>query len=338
MAVRLAACRLAGPSPISDFRFGSSDNIKSAARRPSSPPPRQTTSHGTSHMNSSTRTRPRAGSRRHVPDHGPADPDAPHQAAPAPKTNEPAGPSRKRTAGPHASPRPEKRMRRHRSSPPRAFHDVYQRALGQRFYVLRRSRGGTEECPEETCDVAGSTGNVYTVEIGRTPRCTCPHALRDNHCKHIIYILARVLQAPYHHVYQRALLSSELRSIFANAPGVGAETAGPSRGRHRKSIEGDCPICFCPFDTRSPESIVWCRAACGQNIHQECFEMWARTKTGDVTCPFCRCIWQGDPDMVTKVERSRATVREGYLNVADQLGISTERDYSSYSRWLRYRR
>ncbi|KAG5921902.1 hypothetical protein E4U42_005681, partial [Claviceps africana] len=180
-----------------------------------------------------------------------------------------------------------------------AFHDVYERALRQRFYVLRRSRRGTDECPEETCEVAGSTGNVYTVEIGRTLRCTCPHALKDNHCKHIIYILARVLHAPYHHVYQRALLSSELRDMFASAPGVEAGSA--ARGSRRRSIEGDCPICFCPLDVRGEsESVVWCRAACGQNMHRECFAMWARTGTGGVTCPFCRSVWLGDPEVVDR--------------------------------------
>ncbi|KAG5979008.1 hypothetical protein E4U55_005670 [Claviceps digitariae] len=307
----------------------------------------QTIPHSVSQMSSSTRTR--TGSRKQAPMHHSPDPSQPpespfpppHDEAPSPsskrkevpahKTSGPATPSRKRKAGgpapQNASPRQEKRMRRYRSSAPKAFHDVYERALSQRFYVLQRTRGGTEDCPEEKCEVAGSTGNIYTVEISQTPKCTCPHALKDNHCKHIIYILARVLQAPYHHVYQRALLSSELREIFANAPVVDdAKSAEASTASNRKSIEGDCPICFCPFDAQSPESIVWCRAACGQNIHQECFEMWARTKTGSVTCPFCRSTWQGDPEMVSKVEKSRGTVREGYLNVADQLGISTERD------------
>lgn len=54
--------------------------------------------------------------------------------------------------------------------------------------------------------------------------------------------------------------------------------------------------------------------------------MWAKTKTGSqVTCPFCRSAWEGDPEMVLKVERSRGTMQEGYLNVAEQLGMSTER-------------
>ncbi|KAG6030788.1 hypothetical protein E4U41_007762 [Claviceps citrina] len=278
----------------------------------------------------------------HLPDKGPC--SRTKQASPRPgqkNNNGPATatPSRKRRAadGPAASPPREKRLRRYRASPPQAFDSVYQRALGQRFYVLQRTRRGTEDCPGEVCEVAGSTGNVYTVEIGQALRCTCPHALKDNHCKHIIYVLARVLGAPFQYVYQRALLSSELREIFAKA--WSAKPAEQSTRSKRKSIEDDCPICFCPFDAKSPESIVWCRAACGQNIHQECFEMWARTKTaGSVTCPFCRSTWEGDAEMVSKVEKGRGTVREGYLNVAEQLGISTERDYSSYSRWLNYRR
>lgn len=139
-------------------------------------------------------------------------------------------------------------------------------------------------------------------------------------------VLARVLQAPFELVYQKALLGSELRTIFAAAPGV--NVSGDSGNGKRKPVEGDCPICFCEFDADSPESVVWCRAACGQNIHQECFETWARTKTGQVTCPLCRSKWQGDAKMVSKVQMNRAVSSEGYANVAHQLGISTRRGMS----------
>ncbi|KAG6093066.1 hypothetical protein E4U30_004694 [Claviceps sp. LM220 group G6] len=241
----------------------------------------------------------------------------------------------------NASPPEEKRRRRYRSRAPQSFHPVYARALSQRFYVLTRMRCDTDDCPGEVFEIAGSTGNVYTVKIDRMPSCSCPHALKGNQCKHIIYILARVLHAPLDLVYQLAFLSTELREIFAAAPNNAGDASSPldsTRGQ-RKAIEDDCPICFSPFDAQSPESIVWCRAACGQNIHQECFEMWAKTKTGSqVTCPFCRSAWEGDPEMVLKVERSRGTMQEGYLNVAEQLGMSTERDYSSYSEWFDRRR
>ena len=135
--------------------------------------------------------------------------------------------------------------------------------------------------------------------------------------------MKRVLNAPYEHVYQLALLPSELRTIFAAAPPINAPEAADAESNKRKPLEGDCPICFCEFEPQ--EAVVWCKTACGQNIHKQCFEMWARTKTGGkVTCPFCRSQWQGDED-VSKVRREAGVLDEGYINVADQLGISRER-------------
>ncbi|KND90934.1 Mitogen-activated protein kinase kinase kinase 1 [Tolypocladium ophioglossoides CBS 100239] len=243
--------------------------------------------------------------------------------------------ARKRKGPDRAAPPPtEKRLCRFRSKPPQSFYSVYDRALSQRFYVLMRTRGGNAECPEETFEMTGSTGNVYTVCIGEKPSCNCPHAMKGNECKHVFYVLARVLQAPFELVYQKALLGSELRTIFAAAPGV--NVSQDSGNGKRKPVEGECPICFCEFDTSSPESVVWCRAACGQNIHQECFETWARTKTGQVTCPLCRSKWQGDAKTVSKVQMNRAVSSEGYANVAHQLGISTHRDEGTYSEWYSY--
>ncbi len=57
-----------------------------------------------------------------------------------------------------------------------------------RFYVLNRSRGGTPDCPEEEVEIAGSTGNIYKVQIARMPACDCPHARNGNQCKHVIYV------------------------------------------------------------------------------------------------------------------------------------------------------
>jgi hypothetical protein len=74
---------------------------------------------------------------------------------------------------------------------------------------------------------------------------------------------------------------------------------------------------------------VYCRATCGQNIHKECFEMWAATKhqtaRDAVTCPMCRSPWQGDEDMVKKIKNTGTTGTDGYVNVADQLGMSRVR-------------
>ncbi|UNI23238.1 hypothetical protein JDV02_009071 [Purpureocillium takamizusanense] len=267
---------------------------------------------------------------------GPYTPAKKPSAKPSAKPSQQAAkspPSRKRKAEAGASPTEEKRARRFRAQAPQAFHAVYERALAQRFYVLKRTPDGTADCPTETFEMTGSTGNVYTVHIGRQPQCNCPHARKGNQCKHVLYILARALHAPFHLVYQSALLSTELRTIFASEPNRNDASGSATSGK-RKPVEGDCPICYCDLDADSPESVVWCRAACGQNIHQTCFQMWAATKAhGTVTCPMCRSTWEGDPDAASRVRMDMAVDSEGYANVGRQLGISSVRDESTYSQW-----
>ncbi|KAI4598631.1 hypothetical protein KJ359_002521 [Pestalotiopsis sp. 9143b] len=234
-------------------------------------------------------------------------------------------------------PNAEKRLRRFRDHPPQKFHDVYQRATSQRFFVLNRSRTSMNGFPEEIVELAGSTGNIYTVRIACLPTCTCPHFQGGNQCKHILYVMSRVLRARFDLVYQLALLSTELDEIFLNAPPieVGDDAETPEQDKNRKPIEGDCPICFMPFE--EAEATVYCRAQCGQNIHKECFEMWATTKRQNggarddrVTCPMCRTPWQGDEDVVKKIRIPRKAGRDGYVNIADQLGISRVQDTSTY--------
>ena len=145
-----------------------------------------------------------------------------------------------------------------------------------------------------------------------------------NSSEHLVYVLHHVLKAPEELKYQNALLSSELREIFANAPAMPSEIADdePKDGK-RKPMEDDCPICCMEFE--ADEEVVWCRAACGNNVHEACFEQWAETKRGSragVTCPFCRTPWQaGDGPKtvdVAKIKVPGQTAR-GYVNVAHLL-------------------
>lgn len=141
--------------------------------------------------------------------------------------------------------------------------------------------------------------------------------------------MARVLRVDHNLVYQLALLSRELRQIFAAAPpiGIDGDKKASAQDPNRKQIEGDCPICFSPFE--GAEDTVYCRATCGQNMHKECFQMWATTKRQSardaVTCPMCRSPWEGDEDMVKKIQNTGVAGADGYVNVADQLGISRRR-------------
>lgn len=59
------------------------------------------------------------------------------------------------------------------------------------MFVIDRTRGGTDEIPEETIDMAGTTGNIYNITISQLPSCTCPDNQKSNQCKHIVYVRLR---------------------------------------------------------------------------------------------------------------------------------------------------
>jgi hypothetical protein len=240
----------------------------------------------------------------------------------------------------------EKRLRRYRARAPQSYLEIKSRALTQRLTVLSRERCGTDEVPEEKIVMAGSTGNVYTQHICQVPSCNCPHAMKGNQCKHIVYVMLRVLKAREDIGYQLALTSPELRDLFANAaPIPGSEPQDSNNvaadaveeDGNRKPIEGECPICYADFEPNERSNIVYCKASCGNNVHKDCMQSWATAKAGKVTCPYCRAQWAEDDigggfsDNVGDVNLDGAErTEEGYVNVARQLGISGERDYSSY--------
>lgn len=246
-------------------------------------------------------------------------------------------PPKKRTK---RQPDEEKRLRRWRKHAPLSYQEIRDRALTQRMFVLDRQRDIlSPDHAVETISLAGSTGNVYTITIDKVPSCDCPHAIKGNQCKHIIYVLARVLRVRSELEYQLAFTSSELRDIFARAPPLPSEQAdNTKKDGNRKAVEGECPICCVDFEPEeSNEEVVYCKAACGNNIHKACFKQWAATKKGrEVTCPFCRTPWQGDEDTLKRVASMGRVNEEGYVNVASQLGLSGQRDYSTYHQhWVR---
>lgn len=235
----------------------------------------------------------------------------------------------------------EKRKRLFRKWAPQSYLTIKERALNQRLTVLSRERLGTEEVPEEQVVMAGSTGNVYTQHISHQPTCTCPHAKAGNQCKHLVYIMLRVLKAPEEIAYQLALTSSELRQVFQGAPPIPSAEAkedvkADSQDGNRKPIEGECPICYTEFEPET-EDVVYCKAGCGNNVHKSCMQSWMVARAGKATCPYCRAQWEAeDVGSVKGVDLKNAKTSEGYLNVASQLGLSGARDYSSYHQpWVR---
>ncbi|KAL8812079.1 MAG: hypothetical protein Q9223_007384, partial [Gallowayella weberi] len=191
-------------------------------------------------------------------------------------------PKKRKTASPKKD--EEKRLRHFRSHAPSTYLQKLERAQSQRMFVISRTRPSSPSSPSETVSMAGTTGNIYSITISHLPSCTCPDNRKGNQCKHIIYVLHNVLKAPDHLQYQLAFLTSELHLIFSQAPPLPVADADPSSNNNtntpsnRKEITGDCPICFMEFEPHKKEEIVWCKAACGNNIHKDCFDQWARAQ------------------------------------------------------------
>ncbi|TVY73615.1 E3 ubiquitin-protein ligase Zswim2 [Lachnellula suecica] len=197
----------------------------------------------------------------------------------------------------------EIRMRDFVHEPDDGYKKKLKKVRSERLFMLDRNKGFQNGHVCENFDIAGSKGDVYEVTIGKSPKCTCMDArIRGQRCKHIKYALVIILKAPENLCYQDAFLSTELDSIFANAPVTRAPDLDHSHEHaenesmyagNRKPIDGECPICV--YEMEAGEDIVWCKAACGQNFHKECFEQWRRSKHGGrVTCVYCRTEWQED--------------------------------------------
>lgn len=84
----------------------------------------------------------------------------------------------------------EKRLRRFRAKPPRSYLDRLDRVRTQRMFLIDRNQSTSEDGTHEreAFDIAGTTGNIYTITISKIPTCTCPDAAKGNQCKHIIYV------------------------------------------------------------------------------------------------------------------------------------------------------
>ncbi|TFK60764.1 hypothetical protein BDN72DRAFT_890276 [Pluteus cervinus] len=219
-------------------------------------------------------------------------------------------------AAPAAAP-PEKRAARFKPHCPQNILERVDRVMTQRFFMIDRTRIGG--ALEEEFKVLGSTGNVYTVVIAQTPSCSCPDATKGNHCKHILFVFLKVLQVSQSSNvwYQKALLTSELSSIFTSAPlapnsvqhpriraaykrAMGKSTSSSSdvidltlegddepdmdlensstQTRKRKTLKEEDDCPIC-YDGMNgmKEPKVVWCDECGNAVHKECFEQWKRT-------------------------------------------------------------
>lgn len=214
---------------------------------------------------------------------------------------------------PPSDPRPDRRPNT-RFSPTQAFADRVMRALRHRLLLLYRS--------DPNFYVLGATGNVYVVNISATLTCTCPD--RATPCKHILFVLIKVLGVSLDDacLRRRTLRPCQLARLLANPSSLDS-LAGPSlRERFHQVFllqrelggaghapctdveEGaTCPICLEEMG-KSGDRLVAC-GTCRNPLHEECLLTWKRTqRRRSVSCVICRSRWRDRAD------------QERYLNLA----------------------
>ncbi|GAA5983700.1 hypothetical protein JCM11641_000938 [Rhodosporidiobolus odoratus] len=235
---------------------------------------------------------------------------------------------------------PEKREKQFRKSCPVATQERANRVRAQRFFCVDRTR--TSEITE-VFKVLGSTGNQYTVQIGKIPQCDCPDGRKNGTCKHILFVMLKILQVPQtsNLWYQAGLLASELTAIFAHArPAPRSVVDERVSKAYRIAIGQEKPEAGSSanedFTPGSEAGLTFCLSAegCGNPLHNECFQNWART-SHPTTCPLCRTKWNVAAAAAVNPQAGPSCA-EGYANFAAQAGLSSKRDTSSYYRGPRY--
>lgn len=178
-----------------------------------------------------------------------------------------------------------------------------QRGKTQNIYLVESRYNDSVEKREYV--VLGSTGNVYTVEISICPTCTCPdYMTRGKRCKHIYFILTRVMKITVQNEDKEFYLPEDLMVMFCNVPDVLNNIMVDSSKKikyeklkinkktgevPRRDLDDICPICLDELD-EGDEPIEYCKYSCGKPIHTVCFEMWSKKK-GTQECVFCRSPW-----------------------------------------------
>lgn len=185
------------------------------------------------------------------------------------------------------------------------------------YKITRKERGKTqslflietvlsEDNYLKTYNVMGSTGNVYNVKMTHTPTCTCPdYQTRHRRCKHIFFVLTRIMKVPAAKEDQDTFTKRELTMMFKQIPTItnnllvgdhykkNYESYKKSGGKktnskvERKPTDDICPICL--DDLENGETLDFCKYSCGKCIHDKCFQMWAKSKSSK--CVFCREDW-----------------------------------------------
>lgn len=202
------------------------------------------------------------------------------------------------------------------------------KALNERIYLTECSKIYSSSGNNFKFNVMGSRGISYKIKINDKIECSCPdHTNRHNICKHIMFVLIRMLKINSNHVFNHHHANNSLKvtsntllkcnefirnrelnenfDIFSSDVNdkneciiqrtclirQNEEYMKSIKETQRPYLEDSCPICYEDFKDTLDEEIVWCVSQCGKSVHSNCFKMWCSRSLLGGACVYCRTPW-----------------------------------------------
>lgn len=167
-----------------------------------------------------------------------------------------------------------------------------ERALSQRLYLINAVKNSEIDWNFE---IEGSTGNNYNVNISKNMTCSCQDfKTRKLICKHIYFIIARVLKSS--HIINEIGAEPNI-CIFSLKVSINvnfSELNPRFKYNEYKSKYSEleikpefCPICY---ENYSDEEITVKCKDCSYFFHNDCINTWLKKATR-CNCPMCRGLW-----------------------------------------------
>lgn len=186
-------------------------------------------------------------------------------------------------------------------------------ALSQRMFLIEHSQDQTVNRP--LFMIKGSSNSVHKVILNSTITCSCiDYKKRKQPCKHVYFVLFRILQANMEDVNRFILSSNEFNIEYLdklykdflvknqrNNPSIlkpnlrkkykqliqdrkeQKQDINALVRKYRRPLGEDCSICY---ETIVKENNIMTCQFCWNNFHTVCINHWKRT--GYDTCPLCR--------------------------------------------------
>ena len=187
----------------------------------------------------------------------------------------------------------------------------------------------------------GESGHVYSIMLRAAgSSCSCPiFAYRNGAlCKHIAWLLNKVLGAPPDHyiIYQRAYLRLELAYLlrapaaFVYAPRPVREALGIVQAP--ADVVADCVCAVCYDELEPSAATLRCAAQCRKVYHRDCVRQYHAALAADGKAPVCACCrgpWLDDLAVETVVTRDFT-----YTRVSHPHGATPPKKRASSTRRL----